>query len=112
MADQANSQARPVFRWLAGLTCPVFFVMALWATFPGVFHLDEPPSIWLMFVFLWSGFYFAFIAATGRGTGPTSQRGLQRELEAAAHKYASGQMSLEEYGSVTKEILERHPRSL
>lgn len=112
MVDEVKPQARPVFRWLAALTCPVFFIMAVWSVFPGLLHLKDPPSVWLMCLFLWGGFYFAMIAATGRGTGLKRKHLSQViELHAAARKYAAGQISLEEYGSRTKELLEEHPRS-
>lgn len=107
MTDQPKLQARPVFRWLAALTCPVFLLAAVWSAFPGLLHLNDPPSIGMMLLFLWGGFYFALVAATGRGTGFNRGQLLQVvELHKAAQQYVAGQMTLEEYGSRTKELLE------
>ena len=95
----------PVVRWLAGLICLVFVPMAVIAAFPRLVGVDEESSILGVFVFAWAAFVFGSIAATGN-VGNGGKR--RRELLVAAKKYADGQLTLEEYGSRTKEILGDH----
>jgi hypothetical protein len=94
--------ARPVFRWLAGLTCPVFLAMAVLSAFPGVGGLGDKPQYSIAALFLWGAFFFGTIAARGRVYNPGSERA---ELAIAAKKYVAGEISLDEYGSQTKQIL-------
>ena len=93
--------ARPVFRWLAALTCPVFVVMAIVSAF-GVLDENKKPDFWHATLFAWGAIFFGSVAATGKFETGVRQR---LQLLVAAKKYADGEMSLEEYGSRTREIL-------
>ena len=101
--DEKKSDARPVFRWLAGLSALAFLLTAAVAAFPGLFALDEEPNIWLAVFILWGAIMFGTVARTG---SMPKGRKVQMKLYLAARKYASGQMSLEEYGSFTKKLLD------
>ena len=100
-SKEEQPDARPVFRWLAGFTCPVFVLM----TIMQLVGWEGKSSFLLAALFAWGAVFFGSIAATGKsGTG-----GKQRlQLLSAARKYVDGQMTLEEYGSRTKEILDAH----
>jgi hypothetical protein len=104
-----QSEARPIFRWLAGLTCPFFLGAAIFAGYYGIRDaIDKPQEtlglLVLPLLLLWGAVFFGVIAATGKFT---SGRGTQVTLIAAAKKYAAGQMTLEEYGSLTKDIISK-----
>ena len=93
---------RPVFRWLAGLTCPVFVALAVLLAFPGVVGWGNKPEYVLAAFYLWGAIFFGTIAATGRWDTTGRKRA---ELAIAAKKYVAGEISLDEYGSQTKQIL-------
>lgn len=93
--------ARPIFRWLAGLTCPVFLALAVSLAFPEVVGGGDKPQFLLAALMLWGAFFFGTIAATGRWDTPGRKR---LELEIAAKKYLAGEITLDEYGSQTKRI--------
>jgi hypothetical protein len=94
--------ARPVFRWLAGLTCPVFLASAVVAAFPAVVGSADKPDYLLAGFFLWGTILFGTIAATGRVDTAGSKRA---KVMIAATKYVAGEITLDEYGSHTKQIL-------
>lgn len=101
--NEPKIDARPVFRWLAGLSALACLLTAIFLAFPDVLGQQEDPSIAMAVFMLWATAMFAVIAYTG--ALPKGQA-TQRQLLLAANKYVSGQMSLEEYGSFTKELLE------
>ena len=101
-SDLKQPKARPVFRWLAGLTCPVFAIMAVVIAFPGVVGFAEKPSYFFAMIMLWGALVFGPIAATGRVDGIHND---QMRLLLAAKKYVSGKITLEEYGAETKRLL-------
>ena len=92
-----------MFRWLAGLTCSVFVLMAIMTAFPQFVGWEGKSSFLLAALFAWGAVVFGSIAATGRFEAGGKQR---LQLLLAARKYVDGQMTLEEYGSRTKEILD------
>lgn len=92
--ETRKTQVGPVVRCLAGLMCPACVVIAILVLFSG----DYPYAV----IFAWFAVLFGIIAATG------FRRPVQAELLAAAREYASGEITLEEYGSVTKELLQKH----
>ena len=100
--DERKSDARPVFRWLAGLSALACLLLIPIIAFPGVFNIDEEPNLWLAVFFLWGTIMFGVIAFTG---SLPKGRKAQMQLYLAARKYTSGQMTLEEYGSFTKKLL-------
>ena len=102
---EKQPDARPVFRWLAGLTCPVFLLMAIVTAFPQLVGWDNESSIWGAVLSFWGAIFFGSIAATGKFETGAKQR---LQLLLAAKKYVDGQITLEEYGSRTKEIYDDH----
>ena len=97
---QKQPAARPILRWLAAINIPVFVVMAGVCMF-GI--LDGKPNIFMTFVFTYGAVMFASITATGRiEPSPT----MPFQLFAAAKKFADDEITLEEYGSRTKELLQ------
>ena len=99
--EPKKRDARPVFRWLAGFTCPVFLVMFVACAFPTVGFADKP-EYFSAVLFFWGALFFGTVAATGRfDTGWNKQF----QLAIAAKKYAEGEITLDEYGSQTKQIL-------
>ena len=83
--------ARPIFRWLAAITSPVFVVMAVVSA-----------DLWSTLLFTWGAIFFGSIAATGKFETGSKQR---LQLFIAAKKYADDEITLEEYGSRTKELM-------
>ena len=112
MFDETNYFARwqvhPVIRWLAGLTCPMAFVLGIVAVvFPAesMSHpiRDQVVAVGSLFT---AGIYLGPIAVIGRlRLRINSRELLLLELEAAARSYVSGQISLWKYGSLTRELL-------
>lgn len=102
MNDVKRTDARPVFRLLAGITCPVFVFMGVISAFPGIVGFGDEPSYFIATMFLWGGIFFGVIAATGR-----FEMGLGNRIQIfqCAGKYVSGEITLEEFGSQTKKIL-------
>jgi hypothetical protein len=104
---EQQKDARPLFRWLAGLTAPVFLITAFIAWFPGLVNLEEEPSFFMGAIMAWGAVVFTSIAATGKLKRiDAEQRGRQHKLFAAASRYAAGEMTLEEYGTITQRLLE------
>jgi hypothetical protein len=99
-----QSEARPILAWLAGLTCTVYLVLAFVSAFPSILDATKKPQPLLAFFFVWAAFGFGIIGSTGKLQGG---RATPAKLIAAARKYAAGQMTLEEYGSVTKDIISK-----
>lgn len=95
-----KAAARLVFRWLASITVPVFVVMAAVCMF-GI--LDGHPDIFMTFAFTYGAVMFASIAWTGRFEFSITKLIL---LIAAAKKFADDQITLEEYGSRTRELMQ------
>jgi len=65
-SDPNKPQTRQLFRWLAGLSCPFFFVAAIATAFPQIFGGNGEPSFLLAVLLLWGGVLFATIASTGK----------------------------------------------
>ena len=103
--NEKQPDARPVFRWLAGLTCPVFLLMAVITAYPPLVGWDDESNLFIAVVFFWGAIFFGSIAATGKFETGGKQR---LQLFLAAKKYVDGQITLEEYGSRTKEIYDDH----
>ena len=93
--------ARPIFRWLAAITIPVFVVMAVVSAF-GILDANGKPDLWSTLLFTWGAIFFGSIAATGKFETGRKQR---LQLFIAAKKYADDEITLEEYGSRTKELM-------
>jgi hypothetical protein len=106
--EPKNLDARPVFRWLAGITCPVFLVMAVFLVFPSL-GFTEKPELLLAGLFLWSAFFFGSVATKGR-FDYLSRQSIQSQLAIAAKKYAAGEITLDEYGSQSKLIMDREEK--
>ena len=90
-----RSKARPIFRWLAGLTCLVYLLPMIFGETMSIF---DSLFVWVPFII------FGAIAVTGYLPGGRDAQD-KVQLTAAAQEYAAGQMTLEEYGSVTKDII-------
>ena len=97
---KANS--RPVFRWLSHLTCPVLVIIAIVMAFPGLIGSDDDPTYALTVAFLGLAVVFGTLHY---GDRLERARGKQFQIFLAANEYAAGNITLEEYGSQTKEIL-------
>jgi hypothetical protein len=93
--------ARPIFRWLAAITIPVFVVMAVVSAF-GIPDANGKPDFVSAVLFAWGAIFFGSIAATGQFKTGGNQR---IQLVIAAKKYADDEITLEEYGSRTKHIV-------
>lgn len=94
--------ARPIFRWLAAINIPVFVVMAGVCMF-GILDANGKPDVFMTFIFTYGAVMFGSIAATGRFEPyPTAPF----QLFAVAKKYAGDEITLEEYGSRTKELMQ------
>jgi hypothetical protein len=104
VTESGKRDARPVFRWLAGLTCPVFLVMAVLIAFPQLIGWGDKPNYLFAALFIWGAYFFGTVAATGRWDDSGRKRAA---LEIAAKKYLAREITLDEYGSQTKQILER-----
>ena len=94
--------ARPVFRWLAAVSVPVFVVMAVVCLF-GILDPNGKPDALMTGLFSWGAVVFGSIAATGRYESAATK---PFQLFAAAKKYAEDEITLEEYGSRTREIMQ------
>ena len=97
-----QAAARPIFRWLAAITIPVFVVMAV-VSMLGILDANGKPDVFSTVLFAWGAVMFSSIAATGKcetfATKPF-------QLFVAAKKYADDEITLEEYGSRTKDIMQ------
>ena len=94
--------ARTIFRWLAAITIPVFVVMAVVSLF-GILDANGKPDVLMTILFTWGAVIFGSIAATGRFESSATT---PFQLFTAAKKYADDEITLEEYGSRTKEIMQ------
>lgn len=97
-----QAAARPIFRWLAAINVPVFVVMAVVSLF-GILDANGKPYVFMTTVFAYGALMFGSIAATGRFESSATK---PFQLFAAAKKYADDEITLEEYGSRTKEIMQ------
>ena len=97
-----SSEARPVFRYLAGATCPVFVLMAVITAFPQLVGMDTRPEWMGAVLFAWGALFFGTIALKGKIEPIARQRLL---VFAAARKFVAGTITLEEFGSQTSAIL-------
>ena len=93
--------ARPVFRWLAAITVPVFAVMAGVAVL-GILDANGKPDVFMTMVFTWFATMFGSIAVTGKFEMVAAR---PFRLLVVAKKYADDEITLEEYGSRTRDIL-------
>ena len=76
--------------------------MALMHSFRQLVGGNEEPSFLFAFLFAWNAFFFGTIAATGRFETSGTQR---QQLFMAAKEFVDGEMTLDEYGSRTKDIM-------
>ena len=99
-----RTNSHPVFRWLSHLACPVMVIIAVVMAFPGVIGSNDDPSYTEAVVFL----ALAVVIGTAR-YGDRLERARSKRVQVfiAANEYAAGNITLEEYGSQTKEILKR-----
>jgi uncharacterized membrane protein YfcA len=103
MADGANVPfVRPVIRSIIGITCAMFSpywckvsfpAAAAWGNIPG----HEIPELLFLFVL-----FFGTIAATVRWVRTGN---IEWKLAIAAKRYASGAITLEDYGLQSKQIM-------
>jgi len=93
--------ARPIFRWLAAITIPAFVAMAIVSAL-GILGANGKPDFVFAGLFLWGAIFFGSIAATGKLETGGKKR---LQLFIAARKYADDEITLEEYGSRTKDIM-------
>lgn len=94
--------ARPIFRVLAAISIPVFVVMAVVSMF-GILDANGKPDVFMTILFTYAAGMFVSIAATGRFESSVTK---PIQLFAAAKKYAEDEITLEEYGSRTKDIIQ------
>ena len=94
--------SRPVFRWLSHLTCPVMVIIAVVMAFPRVIGSNDDPTYALAVVFLSLAVMFGALLY---GDRLERARSKQVRIFLAANEYAAGNITLEEYGSQTKEIM-------
>ena len=102
MPSNRKQPARAIFRWLAGFSCLVFVLVAITSAFPGLLGFNDEPSFAMALSLLSGAVCLASIAASGRLPSGAKQR---FQLHLLATRYASGNMTLDEYGATTKEIL-------
>ena len=94
--------ARPIFRWLAAIAVPVFVAMAVVCMF-GLLDENGKPDVFMTILFTYGAAMFATIAATGNFESSATK---PFQLFAIAKKYADDEITLEEYGSRTREIMQ------
>ena len=58
--------ARLLFRWLAAVSCPFFFLAALFEAFPQLVGGNGEPNMLVVALLIWGGFLFAGIYSTGK----------------------------------------------
>jgi hypothetical protein len=100
-ANKPNS--RRVIRWLNHLTCPFFVIIAAVMAFPQLIGSNDEPTYSLAITFLSLAVVFG-IADYARGS--ETRRSKEEEIIHAATEFATGNITLEEYGSQTKKILD------
>lgn len=98
-----QAAARPVFRWFAAITVPVFAVMAVVAI-AGIMDANGKPDVFMATLFTWIAVMFGSIAATGNFKTSAAK---PFQLFTAAKKFADDEITLEEYGLRTREIMQR-----
>jgi hypothetical protein len=93
-------QVRLVVRLLSGLMC----LVCAWG---GIQYIGEnwPPDRDLAVVLLGLAVFLGYVAVTG------VRRTVQAELLEAAKKYVAGQITLEEYASLTRELVKEQATS-
>lgn len=93
-----KQRIRPVFRCLAAIATLFFVAMAVVSNVGLLDNPDFTSSI----MFAITAAYFGHVAATGK---LKSRNTLGNELLVAAKKYAASEITLEEYGARTKDIM-------
>jgi len=67
MTDEPkNPKARLLFRWLAAVSCPFFFLAALFEAFPQLVGGNGEPDFLFVALLTWGGVLFAGIYSTGK----------------------------------------------
>ena len=106
MASEApdhQPRSQDWIRWAAGLTVPVLISVAVVTAFPELIGSKEPRSLFVALLMAWAAFFFFnFSAGTFR-----RERVTQKRLLAAAQGYLAGEMTLEEFGTRVKSILQK-----
>jgi hypothetical protein len=92
--------------WLGAFTACIFVVSSFIIVFPGVVGLDRHPTIVAAMPMALSMFLLALFLGTLAATRLGSDRNKEMRLLLAAKKYVSDQMTLEQYGAETKQLLE------
>ena len=102
MNDAKCPDPRPKFRWLYGFACSLFGLMAITTAFPGIVGFNVDPKYFFAVVLLCCAVFYGAVATTGRFPIGSSKH---VQILLCARKYAVGEITLEEYGSQTKQIL-------
>lgn len=89
------------------MKCPVLVITAVVMAFPGLIGSTDDPTYALTVVFLALAVVVGIDEYGDGFPGRSSKRSPSKESQIvlAARKYAAGTLTLEEYGSYTKEIL-------
>jgi uncharacterized membrane protein len=98
-----NPNSRPVIRWLNHLTCPFLVITAAVMAFPQLIGSKDEPAYSLAIAFLALAVVLG-IAPYARES--ENRRSKEEELVRAATEFAAGNITLEEYGTQTKKILD------
>lgn len=93
--------SRLVFRWLSHLTCPVMVIIAVVMAFPRVIGSNVDPDYALAVAFL---AFAVMFGAQQYGDRLDRARSKEVQIFLDANEYAAGNITLEEYGSQTKDI--------
>ena len=100
--EKYSADARPIFRIFAFTLAVPMVCLGLLQMFPSLLGRNDDPQFGSAFVLLFGGLTFLSLAITGQ-INKTGK--LRTKLHLAAMKYASGDITLDEYGKQTKEIL-------
>ena len=95
--------ARPIFRWLAGISSAACILTAVFFFFPQLFGDSGETDIPVAVMMLWCAFILGSITVSGQLPGRVGKQRLKIFL--AAKQYDAGDITLEEYASRTKHIL-------
>lgn len=82
---------------------PVFAMLTIVTAFPRTIGNESESSFALALLFCWITICFGFIAFVGRLPSGGRQR---VELYLIAKKYVAGELTLEEYGEKTRELVD------
>ena len=103
MPTSANTpNSHPAIQWLSQFTCPALVIVAAVMAFPWLIGSKDDPAYPLAAAILFSAVVVGIRDYAGGFGRHTSER---RRIVLAANEYAAGTITLEEYGSQTKEIL-------